>query len=128
MFGRWQKWSRGWSTNVTVQDQLEFNGRNQLTLWGPTGQINDYAKKDWGGLVRSYYRGRYQLFLDTAMNSLANGTAWKDVNAEYCSDMFLKVALPWQTDTTTYPVAPEGDAVAVSQKLIAKYAPAPGKP
>ena len=25
---------------------------NQLTLWGPTGQINDYAKKEWGGLVR----------------------------------------------------------------------------
>ena len=35
-----------------------YNARNILTLWGPTGQINDYAKKEWGGLVRDYYKQR----------------------------------------------------------------------
>ena len=24
---------------------MEYNARNQLTLWGPDGEINDYARK-----------------------------------------------------------------------------------
>ena len=32
--------------------RLEFNARNQVTLWGPNGEINDYAAKSWGGLVK----------------------------------------------------------------------------
>lgn len=122
MLGRWQAWSRGWSTDPTEQAKLEFNGRNQLTLWGPTGQINDYAKKEWGGLVRSYYKERYALFFRIAEATLANGTAWD--NDAYCDAIFTEVAKPWQTDTTTFPVVPESDAIATSRILIAKYAPA----
>lgn len=31
---------------------LEFNARNQVTLWGPKGQISDYANKNWAGLMK----------------------------------------------------------------------------
>jgi alpha-N-acetylglucosaminidase len=41
-----------------------FQARNQLTLWGPTGQISDYASKSWGGLVGSYYLPRWRIFLE----------------------------------------------------------------
>lgn len=27
----------------------EYNARNQITLWGPDGQIKDYANKQWAG-------------------------------------------------------------------------------
>ena len=30
----------------------------QLTLWGPNGQILDYAAKQWSGLFRAYYTPR----------------------------------------------------------------------
>ena len=39
----------------------EFNARNQLTLWGPDGQIMDYAGKQWAGLVADYYIPRWQV-------------------------------------------------------------------
>ncbi|KAK9259045.1 tim-barrel domain-containing protein [Lipomyces tetrasporus] len=37
--------------NDTIADYYEFEARNQITLWGPTGQINNYASKQWGGLM-----------------------------------------------------------------------------
>lgn len=27
----------------------EYNARNQITLWGPNGEIIDYANKQWSG-------------------------------------------------------------------------------
>jgi hypothetical protein len=37
--GRWQNWSRSWGGDRAATDNLEYNARNQLTLWGPSGQI-----------------------------------------------------------------------------------------
>ena len=46
MLGRWQAWARSWADPGAdaIKDNLEYNARNQLTLWGPTGQINDYVR------------------------------------------------------------------------------------
>ena len=46
MLGRWQAWARSWADSGAdeVRNNLEYNARNQLTLWGPTGQINDYVR------------------------------------------------------------------------------------
>lgn len=30
-------------------DLYEYNARNQITLWGPSGEIKDYANKQWAG-------------------------------------------------------------------------------
>ena len=66
--GPWIKWARSWSDDKEEQDFFEFNAsrsappfslrllskaskeaavqaRNQITLWGPTGQINDCAPR-----------------------------------------------------------------------------------
>ena len=32
-------------------DLYEYNARNQITLWGPNGEIDDYAAKNWAGLI-----------------------------------------------------------------------------
>jgi hypothetical protein len=41
--GRWIGFARAVIPNATkaLQDGLEFNARNQITLWGPQGEIND---------------------------------------------------------------------------------------
>ncbi|TVY80301.1 Alpha-N-acetylglucosaminidase, partial [Lachnellula suecica] len=58
----WLNAARSQSTNSSVQDFFEYNARNQITLWGPTGEITDYASKSWGGLVSGYYVPRWQIF------------------------------------------------------------------
>jgi alpha-N-acetylglucosaminidase len=60
----WIESARSWAGNdSTVADFYEYNARNQITLWGPNGEINDYASKSWGGLVGEYYLPRWQAFL-----------------------------------------------------------------
>ncbi|KAF2469638.1 putative alpha-N-acetylglucosaminidase, partial [Lindgomyces ingoldianus] len=46
-----------------IADFYEYNARNQITLWGPDGEINDYASKSWGGLVGEYYLPRWEALL-----------------------------------------------------------------
>lgn len=79
----WIAAARSWasSSNATnssaaeVGQFYEYNARNQITLWGPEGQISDYASKQWGGLIKSYYIPRWQRFVDYTANSTtkANG-------------------------------------------------------
>jgi alpha-N-acetylglucosaminidase len=47
-----------------IADFMEYEARNQVTLWGPTGQISDYASRSWSGLVSTYYIPRWQKFID----------------------------------------------------------------
>jgi len=63
------------------QDWIQLNARNQgfldnkighflwcffsVTLWGPEGNILDYAAKQWSGLVSGYYYPRWKLFFKT---------------------------------------------------------------
>lgn len=52
------------STGPAVAAYYEYSARNQITLWGPTGQISDYASKSWAGLVSGYYLPRWQMFVE----------------------------------------------------------------
>lgn len=51
----------------------EYNARNQITLWGPRGEISDYASKQWGGLIGSYYLPRWEMFVDSLLEN--NGSS-----------------------------------------------------
>jgi hypothetical protein len=97
-----------------------------LVLAISAGQIRDYAKKEWGGLVRSYYKKRYALFFQMVDDLLARDgdtTLYSPWDQQLYQQWVLeRVELPWQTDTTTFPVVPTRDAVAVAEKMFARYA------
>jgi alpha-N-acetylglucosaminidase len=115
MLGTWITWSRSWSDEKVEQDFFEFNARNQITLWGPTGQINDYAAKSWGGLVSSYYKPRWALFTKQVLGNITDldkfdGTNW-----------LQQIGLPWSNSTTSFPIVPVGDTVDIASALFDKY-------
>ena len=112
---------------------LAWNARSQLTTWYPTlspdsptpgqqaGRDNNYARKQWAGLVRDVYAARVGSFLAQALEDAAAGRAF-DLAAMARRDAAATFA--WQTDVDTpYPTLPSGDPVAVSAALRAKYAP-----
>ncbi|KAL5388189.1 hypothetical protein DPSP01_003178 [Paraphaeosphaeria sporulosa] len=69
------------TTNATIADYYEYTARNQITRWGPDGEINDYASKSWGGLVGDYYLPRWLTFLDYLGNVGPDGYEHADVRA-----------------------------------------------
>lgn len=39
LLGRWLQDSRQWGTSAQEKNLMEYNARNQITLWGPEGQV-----------------------------------------------------------------------------------------
>merc|ERR1712107_502608 len=99
------------------QDWLEFNARNLITLWGPNGEINDYAKKDWGGLVRGYYKRRWSLCIQQATADAPKWDAQK-----YSEAVFNQIERPFsQAPFLDFPEEPEADAIEVAKEMYATY-------
>ncbi|KAJ5769528.1 hypothetical protein N7520_004087 [Penicillium odoratum] len=87
----WIDSARSWADNESQASFYEYNARNQITLWGPRGEITDYASKQWGGLISSYYIPRWKIFveyLQTATVSAYNDTI--------LGDRLLDFELGWQ--------------------------------
>ena len=57
------------------------------------GEIQDYSSKQWGGLIRSYYIPRWQLFIDYTLNT----TTTVDGKNPGLSRSLLAFEEAWQT-------------------------------
>lgn len=121
LLGRWIGAARRLSYgNTSYAALLERNARNQITLWGPTGEINDYASKQWGGLVGGYYMSRWETFADYLVETKANGAAY---NATAVANAMLEIGEQWNSQTWGLTVGWEsvGDSWSVVQALATKY-------
>ncbi len=49
-----------------------LNAKAQVTIWGGSGNLSDYASKAWQGLYRDYYLPRWTMFLD-ALRAAGSG-------------------------------------------------------
>jgi len=73
LLGTWLEASKKWGTTPEEKRLNEFNARwylsiklsdrNQITLWGPNGEIVDYASKAWSGVYKDYYIPRFVSFV-----------------------------------------------------------------
>lgn len=58
----WIEQARVWGDTPEEKDYYENCARLILTTWGGTGQLTDYANRQWNGLVHNYYRQRWEMF------------------------------------------------------------------
>ncbi|ORZ29034.1 tim-barrel domain-domain-containing protein, partial [Lobosporangium transversale] len=81
------------------QHFLESNARNLVTWWGPEGTgppgaLPDYASKQWGGLLTSYYLPRWELFISQLEEAVLSNSAFNP--DDYLSKRLAREA-QWQT-------------------------------
>lgn len=119
LLGTWLRDARDLGTTKEESDLYEYNARNQITLWGPKGEIRDYAAKQWSGLVRSYYLPRWELFLKSLQNSLEQHMPFNQT--AFSKEVFEHVEEPFTFGQETYPTEPQGDSIDISGKLYRKY-------
>ena len=48
LLGAWLEQARSLGLDEQEAQLYDLNARNQITLWGPDGNILDYASKEWG--------------------------------------------------------------------------------
>ncbi|NXN71991.1 ANAG acetylglucosaminidase, partial [Himantopus himantopus] len=120
LLGRWLESARAMATSDWEAEQYELNARNQVTLWGPSGNILDYANKQLGGLVLDYYGVRWSLFVSTLVESLNSGSPF---HQDQFNQAVFQVERGFVYNKKRYPAVPAGDTLEISRKLFLKYYP-----
>ena len=118
LLGRWLESAKALATNEEERRNYEYNARNQITLWGPNGDIHDYASKQWGGLIKSFYKPRWELFVSEVIKDKKGKSRFDP--GRFAGELFRQ-----ERDCTlqreTFSVKPVGDSVAIAQRLHQTY-------
>ena len=117
LLGRWIADARAWGATPEEADYYESNARNLLSTWGDRGNIlTDYADRTWAGLVSSYYKPRWQMFLDAVDAAL-------DAETEFDEEALLEALKDfeykwWSERPGTFASTPNGDPRAAVRKVL----------
>ncbi|MBN2314513.1 MAG: alpha-N-acetylglucosaminidase C-terminal domain-containing protein, partial [Sedimentisphaerales bacterium] len=118
LLGRWLEDAKRWGMNEVERARFEWNARRVLTLWGQGPAIDDYARKEWSGMLNGYYRLRWQQYLSELETTLSK-------NMPFDEDTFQAKLRPWMSDWSdqqeNYPTLTRGDSVQIAQKLWTRY-------
>ncbi len=120
MLGPWLAKAKALPAANTNETALyEMNARNQVTLWGPDGQILDYAAKQWSGLVADYYLPRWELFFSMLAQSVSDGHDFDQ--AEFRKRFFGSIGKPFTLRRNKYPTVPLEDTTLVVPQVLEKW-------
>ena len=79
----WLRQARKMGKTTEVKDYYEMNAKRLITTWG--GSLNDYACRNWNGLMWNYYAKRWEIYI-------RNITAAILGNADFDNDSFRAAA------------------------------------
>ena len=57
----WLRQARKMGKTTEVKDYYEMNAKRLITTWG--GSLNDYACRNWNGLMWNYYANRWEIYI-----------------------------------------------------------------
>ncbi|CAK9800885.1 NAGLU [Anthophora quadrimaculata] len=119
LLGRWLDMARKLASSEAEMKLYEYNARNQITLWGPKGEIRDYANKQWSGVVADYFKPRWAIFLDGLATTLTERTK---LNMTRLNErMFLEIEKPFTFSRKIYSTAETGDCIDIALKILSKW-------
>ncbi|KAF0690466.1 Aste57867_18198 [Aphanomyces stellatus] len=116
LVGSWIRDAKALGTAETAH-YFEYQARNQITRWG-VGGLNDYANKQWAGLMQNYYAGRWRIWLAAVCAAKREQKPMDNSTTEEAINDF---ELAWQTKTDLFPSEPQGKTIDIAIKLFAKY-------
>ncbi|XP_057318664.1 alpha-N-acetylglucosaminidase [Microplitis mediator] len=117
--GKWIEDAKLLGTNKQEENLYEYNARNQITLWGPNGEIRDYANKQWAGVIVDYFKPRWVIFLEALHESIE--TERKLNQTEINQKFFEQVEKPFTLSNKYYPVDPQGETIDIAVELNNKW-------
>ncbi|XP_043464932.1 alpha-N-acetylglucosaminidase [Leptopilina heterotoma] len=119
LLGVWLKDAKSLGTNEMEILNYEYNAKNQITLWGPNGEIIDYANKQWSGIIEDYFKPRWKLFLETLYTSLNEGINFNQTDCNL--RMFNQVEQPFTLSNKTYSSESIGNSIELALGIHSKW-------
>jgi alpha-N-acetylglucosaminidase len=119
LLGRWIEQAKSLGKNETERNYYERDARNILTTWGGKAQsLNDYANRSWADLTGSYYRKRWELFINEVIKA---DREKKPFDEKAFKALVTDFEWNWVHQNEKYSDKPLGDAVLISRELFEKY-------
>eukprot|EP01022_Parablepharisma_sp_SALTPOND_P021097 TRINITY_DN4031_c1_g1_i1.p1 TRINITY_DN4031_c1_g1~~TRINITY_DN4031_c1_g1_i1.p1 ORF type:complete len:803 (-),score=81.27 TRINITY_DN4031_c1_g1_i1:84-2492(-) len=111
-----------WGSTKEEKELYRWAAKTLVTLWDnvPNSFLNDYANKEWAGLLKDYYYVRWDYYLKQVYKAIIKGIEPNENEIRNEIGCWEKV---WADLDTKYPSEPIGDTLEVSMKLYKKYAP-----
>ncbi|KAJ0407349.1 hypothetical protein P43SY_004777 [Pythium insidiosum] len=128
LLGNWIRDARALGRkDAELEAYLEYEARNQVTRWGDhNGNVlHDYACKEWAGLIKGYYLGRWRIWLTEVCQAYDEK---REMNEKVLFDAREAYELKWQLSREQYPTTPRGNPVAISKRLYDEYISSGGQP
>ncbi len=117
-FRSWLKAAESWALDPAEKEYYRHNAWHILTTWGTAPNLNDYASRVWSGLVTRYYAPRWNLFLESMLQSVAQGVPFSDEDFFRQCDT-LEKNIVREAPQVTEPVP--ADLPALCQDLLSRW-------
>jgi alpha-N-acetylglucosaminidase len=120
LLGPWIRDARAWGSTPTDQDYYEKSARQILTTWGVPGDgLTDYARRQWNGMLATYYLPRWDEFIKRLDASLSTNQPF-DYKAYV--QWRIKFEGDWVNSTNgSFAREPAGDSIQIARTLFEKY-------
>jgi alpha-N-acetylglucosaminidase len=119
LLGTWLNSAKGWGTTPAEKKLYEKNARNLITVWGDTTcRLNDYAARQWSGMLSGFYKPRWQQFINLSTQALK---ANKEVNLQAFENTIRRWEWNWVNSNEVYKDSTVGDPIQVANMLYTKY-------
>ncbi|WP_407429480.1 alpha-N-acetylglucosaminidase [Arcticibacter sp.] len=121
LLGRWLNEARRRGSNDREKDLFEKNARDLITLWlDKDCNIHEYAAKEWSGMLRGFYKPRWEKFFAYVDECDASGKA---PDMKQFEENIKHWEWSWVNANEPYTEKPTGDPVNVALAMFKKYAP-----
>lgn len=119
LLGKWLESARAMGTTEEEKDLYGKNARNLLTLWGGKDcYLNDYACRQWSGMMDGFYRKRWEIFFSDVRKSMEEG---RDFDQKAFDGRIRDWEWEWLCGNESYPTTPSGDEIEECLKIGRKY-------
>ena len=114
----WLRQARELGTTPEAKDLYEMNARRLITTWG--GSLNDYACRNWSGLLDAYYHSRWMFYIQEMFGALYWQRPFNEQDVREQIDTFQREWVDIMRDYTKLEPS-HLDILAHSRQLRDKY-------
>ncbi len=119
LLGPWIADARRWGATEKEKALYEMNAKDLITLWGNANcPLNEYACRQWSGLLNSFYKPRWQQFFQELGAAMLAG---KEVDVAAFQKEIAQWEWKWVNQRKDYPTITTGNPVETAKALHHKY-------
>ncbi len=115
----WIDDARTFGDTEEQKDYYEQNARTLISVWGDSYHLSDYASRTWAGFMTSFYKARWEMFINDVMAAVKAG---RKFDQKAYDAKCWEFECGWTSPDVEIIFPEEGDALATAKELYTKYA------